>query len=293
MVTSHSANISGLSPAVTYHFRVRSRDGAGNLSLSSNSQFTTASLPDTTAPLSPSGLSATPTSENQIQLSWNTSTDPAGSGQTVSGIRDYQVFRGGTLLGTTASTAYLDTGLTANTTYSYQVTAVDNAGNVSSRSSSVSATTPIFSLPVQRRIIIIPEGAPANQRNLSGTVKFLNPTSGAEVYEASFVANSTGQYVIDVPPSLPPIVNFRIVITGYLSKLLNNIDLRNTNVLDATFPALPAGDFNGDNLINSLDFSYMNGKWAENDSLSDLNKDSVVNSLDFAYLSNNWLRSGE
>src|SRR3989344_3050449 len=70
LLTSHSATVSGLSPAATYHFRVKSRDSAGNLAMSSDSTFTTNSLPDTTAPSVPSGLSATPTSESQIQVSW-------------------------------------------------------------------------------------------------------------------------------------------------------------------------------------------------------------------------------
>jgi hypothetical protein len=43
MVTSHSANISGLSPSTLYHYRVRSRDAAGNLSVSGDFTFTTAS----------------------------------------------------------------------------------------------------------------------------------------------------------------------------------------------------------------------------------------------------------
>jgi hypothetical protein len=43
-VTSHSQNISNLSPSTLYHYRVLSRDAAGNLAVSGGDTFTTASL---------------------------------------------------------------------------------------------------------------------------------------------------------------------------------------------------------------------------------------------------------
>jgi chitodextrinase len=293
LLTSHSATLSGLSPAATYQFRVRSRDAAGNLGLSSNSQFTTASLPDTTAPSIPSGFSATPTSESQIQLSWTASTDSPGAGQTASGVSSYRIFRGGTQVGTTPTTAYLDTGLTPGTTYSYEIAAVDVAGNTSARSAAVSTTTPLLSISVQRRIIFVPEGAPSNSRVLTGTVKFINPLNSSEVHQASFTTNSAGQYTIDVPAGLPPTVVIRPVIIGYLSKTVSGVDLRNVVLLDIVVPTLPSGDFNGDGIINTLDFSHMNSKWGNVDALADINRDNSVNSLDFAFLSNNWLLMGE
>ena len=41
LVTSHSQTISGLNPSTTYHYRVKSRDGAGNLAVSGDFTFTT------------------------------------------------------------------------------------------------------------------------------------------------------------------------------------------------------------------------------------------------------------
>ena len=87
-----------------------------------------------TPPSTPSGLSATPVSSSQINLSWNASIDNLG----VSG---YQVFRNGTQIGTTAALSLSDTGLAASTTYTYIVAAFDAAGNVSAPSAPVSATT--------------------------------------------------------------------------------------------------------------------------------------------------------
>lgn len=89
---------------------------------------------DTTPPSVPTGLTATAVSSSQINLSWTASTDNVG----VSG---YNVFRGGTQVGTSATTTYLDSGLSASTTYSYTVAAKDAAGNTSAQSSSASAAT--------------------------------------------------------------------------------------------------------------------------------------------------------
>jgi hypothetical protein len=78
---------------------------------------------------------------SQIALSWSASTDNTG----VSG---YQISRcQGTgcnnfaAVGTSSTTAYQDSGLTAATSYSYRVTAKDLAGNVSAPSNVLSATT--------------------------------------------------------------------------------------------------------------------------------------------------------
>lgn len=67
-VTSHSQGLSGLAPSTLYHFRVHSRDAAGNLASSGDFSFTTA--PDNVAPMTPGGLSASAVSASQINLSW-------------------------------------------------------------------------------------------------------------------------------------------------------------------------------------------------------------------------------
>ena len=94
----------------------------------------TGAPPDTTPPSVPAGLSATAVSSTQINLSWTASTDNVG-------VTGYDVFRNGTQVGTTTTTSYQDTGLTAGTTYSYTVAAYDAAGNVSAQSTAASATT--------------------------------------------------------------------------------------------------------------------------------------------------------
>ena len=132
LVTSHSVAVSGLSPATVYHYQVVSQNSNGDIARGADGTFTT--LADTTAPSVPVGLSGTGVSATQINLTWTPSTDNVG----VSG---YDVYRNGTKVGTSASGAYSDVGLTASTSYSYSVDAFDGAGNTSGRSTAASVTT--------------------------------------------------------------------------------------------------------------------------------------------------------
>jgi chitodextrinase len=90
---------------------------------------------DTTAPSTPTGLTANAVSASRIDLTWSASTDNVA-------VTGYRVRRDGKLLATVGNvTTFQDAGLTASTTYSYSVRALDAAGNVSPVSSSASATT--------------------------------------------------------------------------------------------------------------------------------------------------------
>ena len=59
----------------------------------------------------------------------------------------YDVYRGTTRVGSTTSTSFSDTGLSASTAYSYTVRAKDVAGNISSASSALSVTTLADTVP--------------------------------------------------------------------------------------------------------------------------------------------------
>jgi chitodextrinase len=96
---------------------------------------------DTLAPTVPTGLSANIVSPYQINLSWNASTDNVG-------VAGYKVFRNSSQIATvTSGTSYQDASLTPNTTYSFSVSAYDQAGNNSAQSTAVNATTPALPAP--------------------------------------------------------------------------------------------------------------------------------------------------
>jgi uncharacterized repeat protein (TIGR03806 family) len=96
-------------------------------------------VPDTMAPSVPQNLIATATGSTQVNLTWSASTDSGGAG-----LAGYRVLRDGNQIATTVAANFSDTGLTANTTYTYTVRAFDNAtpANVSAQSAAAIATTP-------------------------------------------------------------------------------------------------------------------------------------------------------
>jgi chitodextrinase len=133
---STSYAVTGLANSTTYVFTVKAKDGAGNVSVASNavSVTTLAPVPDTTVPTAPT-LSASGTTATTTNLSWTGATDNVA-------VTGYDVYRNGVLLGsTTSATTYAVTGLTASTTYTFNVRAKDAAGNVSADSNTVSVTT--------------------------------------------------------------------------------------------------------------------------------------------------------
>jgi chitodextrinase len=90
---------------------------------------------DTEAPSVPVGLSAAAESESSMNIAWSPSTDDVG-------VEGYHVYRDGSAVGVAASPSYLDTGLAAGTSYSYEVSAFDSSGNESARSSPETGTIP-------------------------------------------------------------------------------------------------------------------------------------------------------
>jgi chitodextrinase len=100
----------------------------------SNTNFTiTSGSTDTTAPTPPT-LSASGTTQTSTNLSWSGATDNVA-------VTGYDVFRDNVLLGSTNGLTFAVTGLTASTSYTFNVRAKDAAGNISPNSNIVSITT--------------------------------------------------------------------------------------------------------------------------------------------------------
>lgn len=92
---------------------------------------------DITPPSVPANLAAPTRTSNSITLTWSASTDNTGG----SGVAGYDVYRNGGIVGSPAATTFTDTGLSANTSYSYTVRARDVATNASAQSAAISAST--------------------------------------------------------------------------------------------------------------------------------------------------------
>src|SRR6266536_1647236 len=123
--TGTSFTDSGLSASTTYSYTVKAHDAAGNVSAASNQiSVTTQSSGgggDTTPPSAPTNLHSTGTTSSSVSLAWTASTDNVG-------VTGYDVYRGGTKVGSPTGTSFTDSGLSASTTYSYTVKAHDAAG---------------------------------------------------------------------------------------------------------------------------------------------------------------------
>ena len=135
--TTTSFTATGLTAATAYSFTVQAKDAAGNVSAASNAiSLTTATgtSGDTTPPTAPTGLTAGTVLSTSAALSWTASTDAVG-------VTCYDVYRGATLIGSSTTTSFTATGLTAATAYSFTVKANDAAGNASNASNALSVTT--------------------------------------------------------------------------------------------------------------------------------------------------------
>ena len=127
--TGTSYTDSAVVPSTTYNYMVQAVDTTGNVS--PYSMIATNTTVGNQPPTAPTNLTATAISASQISLSWTASTSSIG-------LANYVVYRcqgAGCVnfaqLATPAGTTYTDTGLTSGTSYSYEVEAIDIAGNLS------------------------------------------------------------------------------------------------------------------------------------------------------------------
>ena len=109
------------------------------------SSLSLAGTQDTVAPATPIGLTAVGAAYDQVNLTWNIARDNVAAG-----IVMYDIYRNGIKIASTASLNFQDTGLSANTNYTYAIQARDMVGNTSAQTGSVGATTlaPLASNPL-------------------------------------------------------------------------------------------------------------------------------------------------
>ena len=158
---SNSFSDTGLSSATFYTYTVCAFDANGNVSNISNSVSATTlnynnynynynnygsygnynsynnynNYNTTDLPSTPNNLRVY-LNNNRAILHWDKSFDTAG-------IRAYRIVRNGTILGESRDNNYVDSNIVDNSTYSYYVVAIDNNGNLSANSNSVSLSAPV------------------------------------------------------------------------------------------------------------------------------------------------------
>jgi hypothetical protein len=132
----------GLSELTQYTYTVTLRDGFGNTgTASAGLSATTQETPDTAPPSpNPASFAAAPvaTSDTEITMTATTGTDESGVEYLFTETTGNP---GATSSGWQASPVYTDSGLTAETVYTYTVTLRDGLGNTGNVSAGQSATT--------------------------------------------------------------------------------------------------------------------------------------------------------
>jgi hypothetical protein len=111
----------------TYSYAVQAYDAAGNISASSGTLSKT--VPDVTPPATPAQPTVTLNARRTITITWKATTDNVG-------VTGYQLWRNGVLLTRLSRLTYTDSSVRKGRSYSYQVSAVDAAGNRSAASPS-------------------------------------------------------------------------------------------------------------------------------------------------------------
>ncbi len=145
--------------------------------------FTSSGGVDTEAPSVPTGLQVAASSLDSITISWSPSTDNMG-------VKVYKVYRDESVVGTSFTSSYTDHSVTPNSTYSYDVTALDAAGNESEHCDPVVASA-------------ISTAIGTNKMGDHALKMYPNPTKGLfelEIFEASgeytlVIFNSVGKFV--------------------------------------------------------------------------------------------------
>jgi fibronectin type 3 domain-containing protein len=107
---------SDLSAAGAYSYEVSAVNGDG---VESSRSASVSTGTDVTRPSRPANLTATIASLTQSDLTWSPSTDLE------SGVIGYRVYRNGVLIGSPATTAFTASGLSADLSYDFHVTAVN------------------------------------------------------------------------------------------------------------------------------------------------------------------------
>ncbi|PYS12164.1 MAG: hypothetical protein DMG15_15320 [Acidobacteria bacterium] len=194
LVTSHQVSLGGLSGSTTYHYRVKSKDAAGNLAASGDSTFTTL---DITPPVI-SGVTVTSITATSATVTWTTnevSDSQADYGTSTA-------YTSSTPLNANLVTSHtaLLTGLSANTLYHYRVDSRDAAGNLAS-SADFTFSTPIIDMTAPTVSIT----APAPNSSVTNTVMVTASASdNVGVASVQFVldGNNLGSPVTTSPYSI-------------------------------------------------------------------------------------------
>ena len=186
---------------------------------------------DTSPPPAPTLTASTP-SPTSVALSWQQAADDTG-------VTGSQVTRDGALLATVAgaATTYSDTAVTAGSTHTYVVRALDGAGNISPDSNAVTTTTPTSAAQPET---VIDSGPVAATSASTATFTFHATTPGASFTCALDASRAAG---CSSPRSYAGLAqgSHTFKVTATSSGVSDPTPATATWVVDTTSPSAPTG----------------------------------------------------
>lgn len=167
---------------------------------------------DTVPPLPPTHLIAVPTT-TQVTLGWEAGSDNVG-------VVGYRVARGALALGIVTSLTFMEAGLTPNTSYTYTVTALDGAGNVS----------PPASVTVQT--LSIPAACSAGGKPYSITI-------AVQSYSQKLAIGARGAVSLTLANSFP-VTRIQVTLGPQVVGEITGAELRDITGIGFSVPRTPA-----------------------------------------------------
>lgn len=237
----------------------------------------------TPTPTTPTGLTSSSIQSTSVAFSWTPSTAVGGNT-----LASYNVYRGGVLVRNVTVPNITDTGLTAGTSYSYTVEAVDSAGNKSALSTALAVSTTSLATPTlgivtptlnssgildNTRVALVVQLSITNPSNLSSLTATVNGASSPVSSNTVTLPNLNGDYVIVV--SGTNLVNSQPLTSTITVKVRHpdinrsgRVDfsdiaqlLQKWNLVRASNGFNPAVDLNDDGRSNFSDLSIILQKW--------------------------------
>jgi PKD repeat protein len=217
-----------------YDYTVRATDLLDNRSDASNTASVT--IPDSTNPTTPQGLSAQVAAGN-VALSWNAASDDIG-------VTGYEIYRNGVLFDTVGNvTSYTDTTAAIETQYQYVVKALDARGNRSGASNTASILVPDTTKPTAPSALAA-QVASQIRVDLSWTASTDNVgVTKYEIYRNGLFIAQVGNVTTFADTTVQAETPYQYVVRA-LDARSNRSDASNTasvTVPDTTAPSAPTG----------------------------------------------------
>lgn len=186
--TTATTTLLGLTCETIYAITIKAKDQAGNTSAASTVlSVTTGNCADFLPPSVPAGFTTTLVTTTGFTLNWIASTDNIG-------VTNYEVFKGGVSLGTTAANSFAVTNLICERVSEMTVKAKDAAGNVSTASAVYNATTASCAVTYEAELAALSGGVIATDHaGYTGTGFWANVTSVGNAAEFTVTAATAGK----------------------------------------------------------------------------------------------------